>query len=175
MSLNTQVIGKAMPHGFAGSYARQPDSIINTRPVGGKVNIPFGTALMYDSGKAVVAMGGAGVAAAKFAGVAGSEIKSALSYTDQNTGVYAPGDACSVFQRGSINVLCQRGAPALGGDVYVRIETTEDYPAALVGGFEAIADDKTAGHSIKLPNCQWGGAADANGVAELVILTRVNA
>ena len=134
MSLNTQVIGKAMPHGFAGSYARQPDSIINTRPVGGKVNIPFGTALMYDSGKAVVTMGGAGVDAAKFAGVAGSEIKSALSYTDQSTGVYAPGDACSVFQRGSINVLCQRGAPALGGDVYVRIEATTEYPTALVGG-----------------------------------------
>lgn len=174
MSLNTQVIGKTMPHGFAGSYARQPDMIVNTRPVGGESNIPFGTALMYREGR-VVAMGGAGIAAAKFAGVAGSELKSALSYTDQNTGVYAPGDACSVFQRGSINVYCQRGVPALGGDVYVRIAATADYPTALMGGFEAAADDKTAGNSVKLPNCQWGGAADANGVAELVILTRANA
>ena len=138
MSLNTQIIGKTMPHGFAGTYARQPDMIVNTRPVGGTENIPFGTALKYDSGKVVV-MGG------------------------------------SVFQRGSINVLCQRGTPALGGDVYVRIAKTADYATALVGGFEAEADEKTAGNSVKLTNCQWGGAADANGVAELVILTRANA
>lgn len=174
MSLNTQVIGKTMPHGFAGTYARQPDMIVNTRPTGGTDNILFGTALMYDGGK-VVTMGGSGVTADKFAGVAGSEIKSALSYPDQNGGAYAPGDACSVFQRGSINVLCQRGTPALGGDVYVRIAETADYKTAVVGGFEAAADDKTAGNSVKLTNCQWGGPADANGVAELVILTRANA
>lgn len=174
MALNTQVIGKTMPHGFAGSYARQPDMIVNTRPVGGPASIAFGTAMMYDNGK-VKTFGGSGTTAAKFVGVAGSEVKSALSYTEQDKGVYAPGDACSVFQRGSINVKCQRGAPALGGDVYVRILTTADYPAAVVGGFEAIADDKTAGNTVKLPNCQWGGPADANGVAELVILTRANA
>ena len=174
MSLNTQIIGKTMPHGFAGTYARQPDMIVNTRPVGGTENIPFGTALKYDSGKVIV-MGGAGTTAAQFAGIAGSEVKSALVYPDQNAGRYAPGEACSVFQRGSINVLCQRGTPALGGDVYVRIAKTADYATALVGGFEAEADDKTAGNSVKLTNCQWGGAADANGVAELVILTRANA
>ena len=174
MSLNTQIIGKTMPHGFAGTYARQPDMIVNTRPVGGAEAIPFGTALKYDSGKVVV-MGGAGTTAAQFAGIAGSEVKSAMVYPDQNGGKYAPGDACSVFQRGSINVLCQRGMPTLGSDVYVRIAATAGYPAAVVGGFEAAADDKTAGNSVKLTNCQWGGAADVNGVAELVILTRANA
>lgn len=174
MSLNTQIIGKTMPHGFAGTYARQPDMIVNTRPVGGTDAIPFGTALMYSGGKVVV-MGGSGTTAAKFAGVAGSEIKSALTYPDQNGGSYTPGEAASVFQRGSINVLCQRGTPALGGEVYVRILTTADYATAAVGGFEAAADDKTAGNTVKLTNCQWGGPADANGVAELVILTRANA
>ena len=157
MSMNTQTIGKTMPHGFAGTYARQPDMIVNTRPVGGTENIPFGTALKYDSGKVIV-MGGAGTTAAQFAGIAGSEVKSALVYPDQNGGKYAPG-----------------GTPALGGDVYVRIAKTADYATALVGGFEAEADEKTAGNSVKLTNCQWGGAADANGVAELVILTRANA
>ena len=151
MSLNTQIIGKTMPHGFAGTYARQPDMIVNTRPVGGTESISFGTALKYDNGKVI------------------------RVYPDQNGGKYAPGEACSVFQRGSINVLCQRGTPALGGDVYVRIAKTADYATALVGGFEAEADEKTAGNSVKLTNCQWGGAADANGVAELVILTRANA
>ena len=42
----------------------------------------------------------------------------------------------------------------------------------MVSGFEAEADsDKT----IELTNAQWGGPKDANGVAELVILTRLNA
>ena len=29
--LNPQTIGQTMPHGYAGSYARQPDMIVNTR------------------------------------------------------------------------------------------------------------------------------------------------
>ena len=32
--LNPQTIGQTMPHGYAGSYARQPDMIVNTRPAG---------------------------------------------------------------------------------------------------------------------------------------------
>ena len=47
MGLNTQVIGTGMPNGQAGSYARQPDMIINTRPAGGSTNIPFGAPLEY--------------------------------------------------------------------------------------------------------------------------------
>lgn len=35
MGLYPQTIGMAMPHGCAGSYARQPDSIVHTRPAGG--------------------------------------------------------------------------------------------------------------------------------------------
>ena len=139
MSLNTQIIGKTMPHGFAGTYARQPDMIVNTRPVGGTESISFGTALKYDNGKVIV-MGGTGTTAAQFAGIAGSEVKSALVYPDQNGGKYAPGEACSVFQRGSINVLCQRGTPALGGDVYVRIAKTSDYATCLLYTSDA-ADD----------------------------------
>lgn len=42
-----------------------------------------------------------------------------------------------------------------------------------VGGFEAEADS-TSANTVKLTGCQWGGSADANGVAELVILTRQN-
>lgn len=34
--LNPQIIGAEMEHGFAGSYARQPDMIVVTRPVGEK-------------------------------------------------------------------------------------------------------------------------------------------
>ena len=169
--LNPQIIGTEMDHGFAGSYARQPDMIVVTRPVGAKEALPFGTALMYDEKGTVVPLSGSGTAADKFAGVAGRELRSALSYTDQNTGAYLAGDACSVFQRGSINVLCQKGTAARGGAVYVRIVANPSYPSAAVGGFEAEADtDKT----VQLTSCLWGGAADTNGVAELAILTRQN-
>lgn len=172
MGLNPQVIGKEMPHGFAGSYARQPDMIVETRPAGGKTPIPFGAPLVYDATKPAVVAAGAGFTAANFVGVAGCEIKSALTYLDQQAGQYAPGEAVSVFQRGSINVKCYDGTPALGGAVYVRTGTSETYTTGVVGGFSA---NNESGKTVALTNCQWGGPADANGIAELVILTRANA
>lgn len=168
--LNPQVIGETLTAGFAGSYARQPDMIVNTRPAGGSAAIPFGAPLKYD-GTAVVQMG-ASDTADKFVGVAGREIKSSLTYLEQTPGEYAPGDPVSVFQRGSIQVFCQRGTPALGGPVYVRTVANPSYSRAVVGGFEAEADST---NTEELTNCQWGGAPDANGIAELVILTRLNA
>lgn len=168
--LNPQVIGTTMTAGFAGSYARQPDMIVNTRPAGGSMPIPFGAPLVYSEGT-VVQMG-ASATAAQFAGVAGREIKSSLTYLEQNQGKYAPGDAVSVFQRGSIQVKCQRGTPALGGAVYVRTTVNGSYESAMVGGFEAEDD---SGKMVMLDDAQWGGLADANGIAELVILTRKNA
>lgn len=162
----TQAIGKTMPHGMAGNYARQPDMIVNTFPAGGSANIAFGTPLKLSSGK-VVAMG-ASDTGAEFIGIAGREFTSALSLANQNVGEYAPGDAVSVFQRGSINVKCQRGTPSYGGAVYLRVTANASYPTAVVGGLEASADsDKT----VQLLNCNWQGAADANGIAELRILT----
>lgn len=70
--LNPQIIGAEMDHGFAGSYARQPDMIVVTRPVGEKEPLPFGMALMYDANGAVVLMQGSGVTADRFAGAAAS-------------------------------------------------------------------------------------------------------
>ncbi len=170
MPLNPQIIGKDMPHGFAGCYARQPDMIVETRPAGGETPIPFGAPLVYDDGAVVQA--GASFAAANFVGVAGCEIKSALTYLDQQAGQDAPGDAVSVFQRGSINVKCYDGTPALGGTVYVRTGTSETYTTGEVGCFSA---NNESGKTVALTNCQWGGPADANGIAELVILTKQNA
>lgn len=169
MGLNPQVFGKDMPHGFAGSYARQPDMIVNTRPAGGNVNIPFGAPLEYSGGAVVQA--GSSFTADKFAGVAGCEIKSALTYPTQ-AGQYAPKEAVSVFMRGSINVKVYDGTPALGGAVYVRTTASDTYTTGVVGGFSATNE---SGKTVALTNCEWGGAADANGIAELVILTRLNA
>lgn len=166
--LHPQTIGQTMDHGFAGSYARQPDMIVNTRPAGG--NIVFGQALTYDQDKNVVVFGTQ--ESNSFIGVAGREVKSALTYLEQSSGTYAPGEPVSVFMRGSIQVKCQRSAPSLGGAVYVRTAENESYPGCVVGGFEAQED---SGKTQMLGDCQWGGPADANGVAELVILKRTNA
>ena len=178
MALNPQVIGTNMPHGFAGCYARQPDMIVETRPAGGIANIVFGTPLKYDENKNVVAFSGTGTTAAQFAGVAAAEIKSAMTYLDPSNVQFAPGEAVGVFQRGSINVKCYgTTAPELGGAVYVLLNTTET--AGLtnvpVGSFTAMEDGTTSANTVQLTNCQWGGPADANGVAELVILTKANA
>ena len=170
-ALNPQVIGKEMPHGFAGGYARQPDMIVNTRPAGGETPIPFGAPLVYDATKPAVVAAGAGFTAAAFAGVAGAEIKTALTYLTQQEGQYAPGEPVSVFQRGSINVKAY-GTPALGGTVYVRTVASDTYTTEPVGAFTATNE---SGDTVALTNCQWGGPADANGIAELVILTRANA
>lgn len=168
MAMNPQVIGGAMPHGFAGSYARQPDMIAASRLAGGTEIIPFGVPLKYTETGAVVPMG-AGDTAEDFAGIAAREFKGALNYLEQGTGCYAPGEAVSVFQRGCINVRCQNGTPKLGGAVYVRLAADENIPTAVAGGFEAAAG------GVLLENCRWAGSADANGIAELRILTMQNA
>ena len=167
--LKPENIGLTMNHGYAGSYARQPDMIVNTRPAGAE--IVFGAALKYDENSAVVPMG-TGDTADTFVGVASREVKSALSYLEQSVGAYAKGEAVPVFQRGAINVKCSSGTPALGGKVYVRIAANEDIPTAAVGDFAAEADDK---NTVELTNCQWAGPADTNGIAELRILTMQNA
>lgn len=167
MGLHPQSIGAAMAHGFSGSYARQPDSIISTRPAGGAEQIPFGAPLKYNADGAVIPMG-PGDGAAQFAGVAAREVKSALSYLEQGAGAYAPGEAVPVLQRGAINVKCQNGSPKLGGRVYVRVTANASIPTAAAGGFEAAAD---GANTVELTGCQWAGPADAGGVAELRILT----
>lgn len=169
--LNPQTIGTTMPNGMAGSYARQPDMIINTKAAGGTTNIPFGLALVYDENKNVV-VPATGATAAQFVGIAAREIKSSLIYLEQGVGQYAPGDAVPVFQRGSINVKCQNGTAAVGSPVYMRITYNGTYPNAVVGGFEAVADSE---NSVQLTNAQWAGPADANGIAELRLLTMLNA
>jgi len=166
--MSGKVIGKELNNGFAGSYARQPDMIINTRPNAGTAAIPFGAALI-SSGAGVIAANST-ASAENFVGIASREVKTQLSYLEQNgAGEYAAKSPVSVFQRGRINVINSDRKAALYGAVYLR--TTAD-GNKNVGDFEA-ADD--SGKTIKLTNCQWGGKADANGVAELVILIASNA
>lgn len=162
MGLNPQSIGASLSQGFAGSYARQPDMIVTTAPLEGDASIPFGTPLVRGADGAVKPMG-TGAKGNQFVGVAGREFKGARGYMAQNAGQYHVGDAVSVFQRGNINVKCQKGVPVIDGAVYVRVVKSGAYE---VGGFEAEADGDSV---VELPNALWNGQMDGNKVAELRI------
>lgn len=162
-----KVIGKNMTHGYAGDYARQPDMIVDTHPLGGSEAVKFGTPLAYDGSENVVAFS-ASDTATNFVGIAAREFKGATSYFSQSAGEYQPYEAVSVLKRGCVNVLCNVGAPKLGGKVYIRTVANETIPTGIVGGFEAAED---SGKVVELPNCQWRGGKDANGVAEIRMLS----
>lgn len=167
--MTNQVIGKSMFHGYAGSYSRQPDTIIDAHPAAGA--IAFGAGVVYGTAGAV-RTAATGDAAADFVGVACREVKSATNYLSQNTGSYVQYDAVPVIKRGCVNVLCQNGTAAVDGDVYLRITANASLPNAVVGGFEATSDST---NSVKLTNVKWKGAADANGIAEIRILDTLHA
>lgn len=166
--MQNQIIGKTMFHGYAGSFSRQPDTIIDTHPAGG--DIAFGAAVVYNNG--AVTVPGESATAAQFVGVAVREVKSATNYLNQNIGSYVQYDAVPVLKRGCVNVICQNGTPALDGTVYVRVKANASLPNAVVGGFEAAADST---NSVALTNAKWKGEKDGNGVAEIRILTTLHA
>jgi hypothetical protein len=136
--------------------------IVNTAPLGGTEIIPFGTPLVRGENGVVLPMG-TGNTGNQFIGVAGREVKIPAEFFSQNVGQYTPEEPVSVFQRGCINVKCQKGSPSIDGTVYVRVTASGNY---VVGGFEAEADGT---NTVALSNAQWNGPADNHGVAELRI------
>ncbi|MEG2268976.1 MAG: hypothetical protein RSC68_32160, partial [Acinetobacter sp.] len=70
--MSGKTFGKTMNHGFAGSYGRQPDMIINTRANVGADNIVFGSPVMKGTKNTVVGVKNVTDAftAADFVGVA---------------------------------------------------------------------------------------------------------
>ena len=166
--MSGKTIGLNMNNGFAGSYARQPNMVINTKPNVAATAIPYGAPVMQGTGG--VQFPTASLTAANFVGIAARQIQTPDSYLAQNDGgEYVQNAAVPVFQQGRINVKCSQGTPAMYGDVYVRI--TAD-TGKNIGDFECAAD---SGKCIQITNCQWGGPKDANGIAELVIFTGIGA
>lgn len=164
-----KVIGTQYNYGYPGQIARQGDEVSRTRPVKlDSANIYYGDPVIQNS-DGTVSKGAATLTAANFAGVAMRRVKSATVYPQQNNGYYAPQEACDIIERGAVSVQVNVGTPTPGGDVYVRVIANGAIPAGVVGGFEAAADST---NTIKLTNAKFGTGKDANGVAELVIITR---
>lgn len=161
------VIGISMNVGYAGTQSRTADAIIQNRIASG--TIAFGHAVkLLDTNKwAPVATGDT---ADVVAGVAFREVVQANTFDPQSNPDYVTDAPCDVMVRGNMTVKCQRGTPKAGTAVYVRITANDTYPDAVVGGFEATADDA---NTIKVPNIEWTtGVVDANGMAEITIKTR---
>lgn len=166
-------IGISMNYGFPGTYARTPDDIVTSRQLkDGSAAVPYGCALMANDDNTYSAVD-ANFTAEKFGGVALRIVKQAVAYDDQNETAYHALDLVSSINRGGVVVKCNNGTPKAGSPVYVRIKENTSIQGGVVGGFEAAED---GANTVKLTNVQWtNGYIDANGVAEVTILTRLNA
>lgn len=132
----------------------------------------------YQSVKDFIATPGT-MTAARFAGVAVRNVKTMLQFIAWgNTqsalyGQYAPGQMAEVLERGSITVKINNGTPVSQAGVFLRTVYNASIPAGVVGGLEAVAD---GANTIALTNVVFRtGVLDANGCAEITLLSRVAA
>lgn len=162
-----RTIGIMMNVGYAGTQSRTADAIIQNRIAEG--TIAFGQAVaLTDTNKWRLVK--TGDTAAVVAGIAVREVVQANTFDPQSNPDYVANVPCDVMVRGNCTVKCQRGTPASGVAVYVRITANNTYPNAVVGGFEAEADDA---NTIQVTNIEWTtGVMDANGNVEVTIKTR---
>ena len=94
----------------------------------------------------------------------------ANTYDPQSNSDYLTGRMCDVMVRGNMVVKCQRGTPAPGQAVYVRVKANSTYADSVVGGFEATADST---NTVQDTNIEWTtGEMDANNVTEITIKSR---
>lgn len=164
-------IGLSLNLGYAGNISRDQDNIVTPRIVkSDSADILFGEPVILNTDNTYSRFGSTGTAAT-FAGIAVREVKQATDYYAA-AGSYKAYEVCDVLERGSITVKCNAGTPTAGGKVYVRITANSSVPTGVVGQFEAAADST---NTIEITNARWKtGKVDANGIAELTILSRVN-
>lgn len=162
-----RTIGIMMNVGYAGTQSRTADAIIQNRIAEGTIAFGQAVALTNTNKWRLVKTGDT---AAVVAGIAVREVVQANTFDPQSNPDYVANVPCDVMVRGNCTVKCQRGTPASGAAVYVRITANNAYPNAVVGGFEAEADDA---NTIQVTNIEWTtGVMDANGNVEVTIKTR---
>lgn len=162
-----KTIGIMMNVGYPGTQSRTADAIIQNRIAAG--TIAFGQAVVLTQQNQWQLVGSS-TTADDVAGIAVREVVQANMFDPQSNPDYVANKPCDVLVRGNCTVACQRGTPAAGTAVYVRIKYNATYPDAVVGGFEATDD---SGNVIQVPNIEWTtGVMDANGNAEVTVKTR---
>lgn len=162
-----KTIGIMMNAGYAGTQSRTADAIIQNRIAEGAIAFGQAVVLTATNKWKLVATG---TTAAQVAGIAVREVVQANTFNPQSNPDYMDGTPCDVMVRGNCTVKCQRGIPASGSAVYVRITKNDAYPDAVVGGFEATAD---GANTIQVNNIEWTtGVMDANKMTEVTVKTR---
>lgn len=162
-----KTIGIMMNAGYAGTQSRTADAIIQNRIAEGAIAFGQAVVLTATNKWKLVATG---TTAAQVAGIAVREVVQANTFNPQSNPDYLDGTPCDVMVRGNCTVKCQRGTPASGSAVYVRITKNDTYPDAVVGGFEATAD---GANTIQVNNIEWTtGVMDANNMTEVTVKTR---
>lgn len=162
-----KVIGTSMNVGYPGTQSRQADAIIQNRVADGA--IAFGLAVKLTAANKWKQIA-AGDAATDVAGIAVREVVQANVYNPQSNPDYLDGTPADVMVRGNCIVKCQKGTPAAGSAVYVRITADDDHPEYLVGGFEAAAD---GAKTVQVANIEWTtGVMDSNLACEVTVKTR---
>jgi len=186
------VIGKSLNLGYAGKISRNVGNIIGSRFIKSildgngaetQPSVPFGYPVVLNTDNTFSKFGasGSGVSAATaatFGGIAVSEVKQVLTYGSNATGEYTPNQPCDVLEIGTATVFVSdttANAPTAGGKVYIC--TAAGNGSLTVGElFAAVAPTGIGtGTVVELTNVRFTtGKVDANKVAEVTILTRVN-
>jgi len=163
-----KAIGITFNHGYPGTISRLGDEISRTRPLKeGSADLYFGDPVVLNTDGTFEKFGDSHTAA-QFAGVAMRRVKGATQYLSQSA-YYTSLEPTDVLERGGVTVNVNVGTPTIGGPVYIRVAANASIPAGVVGGFEAAAD---GANTVQITNAKWSTLKDANGVAELTILTR---
>lgn len=162
-----KTVGIALSKGWPGTQSRTADAIIQCRVAAN--DFAFGIAAVLNEDNQWEAVTDS-TTAADIAGVTVREVVQANTYDPQSNSGYLTGRMCDVMVRGNMVVKCQRGKPAPGQAVYVRVKANSIYADAVVGGFEATADST---NTVPVANIEWTtGEMDANNVTEITIKSR---
>lgn len=161
-------IGTHMGYGYAGNYARMPDSVIMNRILKAtSASVSFGGAVVLNSDNTYNAFRATDTMA-NFAGIAVRNVIQQTTYGVE--AVYNPERPMDVLERGNVSVKCVAGTPTAGGRAYIRIALNVAFPAEVIGDLRAAADGL---NTIELTNCKWAtGLIGADKITELAILTR---
>ena len=183
------VIGKSLNLGYAGKVSRMPGNKINSRTVKSIPNgsgvetqpvIPFGACVVTNADNTYSLFGATGTdvstpTVANFGGIAVSEVKQSMTYgfgANVSAGSFEPNTPCDVLQQGTATVYCKEGTVTANGLVYI---VTVAGTAAPLGSLVATATP-AGGTAVQLTNARWvSGKQDTSGIAEIVLLTQLNA
>lgn len=167
-----KVIGTEFTHGFPGQLSRSIDEIIEAFPNASDDSIAFGTPVVLDSDKSGVVPFTASSKAADVIGFAVRIAKTNETY-GKDDACYMPGETVSVLKRGAMTVSVKAGTPAKGNAVYVRNAAgTGKAVGDIVAAAESTGGESSTATTVELTGVVFGGPKDADGNAEIILLTR---